>query len=109
MWIDFVDFSEKSISRGCLLKFYASYPFDEIVVMMVCEAPDLSGKPGLMTITGHKAGINCYVVFPEEAQLGNCFLNVGWLRKNWNLWVCPDGSIKDVWVHKQLSCEDIGN
>lgn len=107
MWEKLTKFNKKSLSRGYLLKFSASYPFEDEVVMMVCESPDHSVLPSLITITGYKAGINCYVALPSEAQHEGVFLDVDWLVKNWANWVWPEGFIDDVWVREGLSASEI--
>ncbi|KAK45804.1 hypothetical protein BG58_15490 [Caballeronia jiangsuensis] len=97
--------SDDAIERGSLLRFAAGYPFEDRVVMMVCEAPDQSGQLGLIAISGYKAGINCYVVFPSEAST-DC-LSARWLIENWQHWVWPDGDVNDVEVCAPLEALDI--
>lgn len=91
-----------------MLKFSAGYPFEDQVVMMVCGSPDHKenlAAAGLITITGSKAGINCYVTLPEEARESG--LSTSWLIDNWQMWVCPEGNINDVWVRSPLNASEL--
>lgn len=102
-WIKLIDYKELNIQRGTLLKFKASYPFEDYVVMMVCEGQAINTF-GLITITGFKAGINLYVQFPEECIENG--LSVDWLIKNWSYWVWSEGDVNDVWIHETLQADD---
>ena len=66
--------------------------------MMVCEAPDTHASLALITITGCKAGINCYVAFPDSARNNDATVSAQWLYDNWQHWVWPEGSPDDVWI-----------
>ncbi|SEJ87640.1 Imm45 family immunity protein [Paraburkholderia diazotrophica] len=103
-WKKLVDRSESELQRGTLLRFPAGHPFEGNVVMMVCESPDKSGL-GLITITGYKAGINCYVGFPKEA--GTATLSVEWIVNNWRLWVWPDGDVDHAEYRNALEADEI--
>lgn len=80
-WKKLIDISNDDISRGSLLKFNSEYPFEQQVVMMFCEVPNDLGKFGLITITGSKAGINPYFIFPDEVVDENKIKD--WLVDNW--------------------------
>lgn len=97
-WLKLSEVKAASISRGSLIKFTASYPFESEVVMMVCEAPHTRSSFGLITITGYKAGINCYVVFPDSARSDDAMIPAQWLYDNWRHWVWPESSPDDVWI-----------
>lgn len=102
-WSKLVNFNEKYLNRGCLLKFKAHYPFEEEVIMMVCESGH--SQKGLITISGHKAGINMYVLFPEEANPNG--LSTEWLITNWTKWVWPESDINFVLVRPALTYDEI--
>lgn len=104
-WKDLLEYTDTVISRGALLKFPAGQSFEDEVVMMVCEAPDKSGRFGLMAITGYKAGINCYVIFPAEAAQTQ--LSASWLIANWTMWVWPDGHVQDVKIRAPLEAQEL--
>jgi hypothetical protein len=98
-WLRLAENKTIMLSRGALLRFPASYPFEDEVVMMVCDAPHDPKTLGLITISGYKAGINCYVAFPDDFHAfdthqlrGNC------LYDNWQNWVWPEGSPDDAWI-----------
>jgi len=104
-WTKLIEYPESEVKRGALLRFAAGYPFEDHVVMMVCEAPDKSGRLGLMTISGYKAGINCYVAFPEQAAQHQ--LSRKWLIDNWQKWIWPGGDVHEVVVREPLSAHEI--
>ena len=104
-WTKLTEFNKEFLSRGALLKFPAKYPFESHVVMMICEGPERNFNcKCLLTITGHKSGINPYVVFPESPD-GN--LRRNWLIENWNKWVWPDGNITDVLIGGPLDASEL--
>lgn len=70
--------------------------------MMICEAPDKSGRLGLIAISGYKAGINCYVVFPERPSQSD--VSARWLINNWKIWVWPGGNVNEVEVRDASRC-----
>lgn len=105
-WISLLDYEGAGLNRGAVLKFSAGGGFEDEVVMIVCESPDNDVRRlALMVVTGYKAGINCYVVFPEEAVVGG--LSTHWLIENWGNWVCPGGNVAQVLVKEGLRVEDI--
>lgn len=92
-----------------MLKFGAKHPFEENVALMVCENRGGDRPYGLITITGHKAGINPYVAFPldcrvDETSIG---LSTKWLIANWENWVWPDGHVADVFVRGALQASEL--
>lgn len=103
-WTKLMDLKQKTFSRGTLIKFPAKYPFEEEVVMMIAESPDKQGLC-LITITGYKAGINCYQQFPKL----NSHIEVSaiWLIENWHKWVWPTGNINDVFIRHNLKADDL--
>ena len=108
IWLNLSKNKAAAISRGCLIKFAASYPFENEVIMMVCEAPHTRLSLGLMTISGYKAGINCYVVFPDSARNEDATISAQWLYDNWQHWVWPEGNPDDVWILPEgLSAVDL--
>lgn len=72
--------------------------------MMVLEAQDGSGLC-LITVTGYKAGINCYPKFPESEL--NLDIPADLLIQNWNKWVWPEGNVDDVLIHEALKPRDL--
>ncbi|MFM0393910.1 Imm45 family immunity protein [Paraburkholderia phytofirmans] len=104
-WKKLIESADPEMKRGTLLRFAAGQPFESHVVMMVCEAPDKSDRLGLITISGYKAGINCYVVFPKETSPYH--VSTRWLIDNWQLWVWPDGDVHEVEVHEPLNALEI--
>lgn len=103
-WIKLIELIGTSFPRGTLIRFSAQYPFENEVIMMVSEAPDGKGLC-LITITGYKAGINCYQKFPELEV--NQDIPAIWLIDNWNKWVWPEGDVNEVWIHEVLQVNDL--
>jgi hypothetical protein len=106
-WQKLTEYDRPSISRGMLLRFPAAYPFEAEVVMMICEGPGSSSERCLRTITGRKAGINCYQVLPPDASPSGHFVATTWLIDNWNRWVWPDGNVEDVWIRMELTAAEL--
>jgi hypothetical protein len=107
-WIKLSENKTLFVSRGSLTKFTSSYPFEDEVVMMVCESPHSRLSLGFITITGYKAGINCYVAFPDLARNDDATISAQWLYDNWQHWVWPEGSPDDVWILPEgLSADDL--
>lgn len=108
-WIKLVDCEETEFWRGMLLCFSASYPFEDKVVMMLSQHRMGEEPFDLVTITGHKSGINPYVVFPKESQISSdkLALSKEWLIQNWTKWVWPDGDVNDVWVSDSLEVSEV--
>jgi len=104
MWKKLIDVPDLIVQRGYVLKFPAKYPFEDFVVMMVSGYPEGGNSLAaisLITITGYKAGINPYVLFPQEVHPYGT-LTGDWLIKNWSKWVWPEGDVNDVWVKEAL-------
>jgi len=107
-WIKLSEHRDASISRGALLRFAASYPFEDEVVMMVCESPLGSFRLGLITISGYKAGFNCYTNFPEGVRNDDGSITAGMIYDNWRDWIWPEWSPDDAWILPEgLSADDL--
>jgi hypothetical protein len=102
-WEKLIESKEVILRRGGFLKFDAGEAFEKKVVMMICEACGDPFKKGLITITGHKAGINHYVVFPQTDGV----ILRDWLIDNWNEWVWPDGDVSNVLFCSRLDASDL--
>ncbi|MRT31156.1 Imm45 family immunity protein [Herbaspirillum sp. CAH-3] len=110
-WGRLIDFPDEPLPRGTLLKFPAKYPFESIVVLMVCEQIGEKDKwlHGLVTITGHKAGINPLQLLPAESSYsrGSAALSRTWLVENWEHWCYPDCDVRDVLTRSPLAAEEL--
>lgn len=98
-----------TLRRGALLRFTATCPFEEKIIVMICEnLGNLEMPVNLIVITGHKAGINPLQNLPSECVSANGGLSVNWLIANWEKWVYPECSVNDVMVKfDSLSVEEI--
>jgi hypothetical protein len=106
-WINLLDSNMDYLPRGILLKFTVQDPFEDEVVMMVCEGYANAFRKGLMRITGFKAGINAYVFFPEEVTTNG--LSRQWLIDNWTKWVCPEGDVGKVLIREYLNAKELSS
>lgn len=110
-WEKLIDLQEESLPRGTLLKFPAKYPFESIVVMMLCEQRGEKDEwpHALVTITGHKAGINPLQFLPSESGISNGSASVSrvWLVENWAQWCYPDCNVSDVWTRSPLAADEL--
>jgi len=108
-WKKLSELPIEGLDRGTLIAFSASYPFEERVVMMLSEHRMGSESFDLLTITGYKAGVNPYVVLPDECLLSSDvrLVSVEWLVTNWTRWVWPEGDPNNVWVRPSLDATEI--
>lgn len=97
-WLRLEENKTISLTRGALVRFPASYPFEEEVVMMVCDSSLGNHTLGLITISGYHAGFNCHSSFPDSTQNENATISAQWLYDNWQHWVWQEGSPEDVWI-----------
>jgi|LakMenEpi03Aug12_release.lakeMendotaPanAssembly.Ray.scaffolds.fasta_scaffold2509712_1 hypothetical protein len=102
-WIKLTEFFDGTLYRGDLIKFPSKYPFENEVVMMIAESPCQTGLC-LITITGYKAGINCFQIFPTS-EIENK-ISGSYLISNWSKWVYPECLVEDVMVRSSLEVKD---
>jgi hypothetical protein len=109
MWKKLAQLQAEMLWRGSLFAFSATYPFEEKVVLMLCDHQMGEEPFDFVTITGAKAGINPYVILPKQCLFdGNTHaVSTEWLKENWTKWVWPDGNIDEVWFRPPLSVADI--
>ncbi|QNB09060.1 hypothetical protein G5S34_21460 [Herbaspirillum frisingense] len=106
-WLPFSEHKEVRLPLGALIKFDASYPFEDQVVMMVCDSPARNSRLGLFTITGYKAGFNCVFNLPEEATNADGSLTAGTLYNNWEQWI-GEWSPDRAWILQEgLRADDL--
>jgi Immunity protein 45 len=91
------------------LKFLSTYPFEEKVIVMVCENRENLEMPiNLIVMTGHKAGINPLQNLPSECLSEEGGLSLNWLINNWRKWVYSECNVDDVIVKlNPLNVEEI--
>jgi len=107
-WLKLSENKGAVLSKGSLLKFSASYPFEDEVVMMLCDSPLRNFRLAFMTITGYKAGFNCYTNLPEGIRNDDGSITAGLIYENWNDWIWPEWSPDDAWILPEgLSAEDL--
>jgi hypothetical protein len=107
-WNKLSEHKDAFLSRGSLLRFSASYPFEDEVIMMVCDSPLGNHRLGLITISGYKAGFNCYTSFPENVRNKDGSITAGKIYDNWNDWIWPEWSPDDAWILPEgLSTNDL--
>jgi hypothetical protein len=107
-WLRLADNKTNMLPRGTLVRFSASHPFEEQVVMMVCDSSLGNHTLGLITISGYHAGFNCHSSFPDSTRNESATISAQWLYDNWQHWVWPEGSPNDVWILSDgLSADDL--
>lgn len=107
-WLRLADNKTSMLPRGTLVRFPASHPFEEEVVMMVCDSSLGNHTLGLITISGYHAGFNCHSSFPDSTRNENATISAQWLYDNWQHWVWPEGSPDDVWILPEgLNADDL--
>lgn len=97
-WAKLSENKEIALSRGSLVRFSASYPFEDEVVMMLCNSARRERAIGLITISGYKAGFNCYTTFPEQVRNADGSITAGLIYDNWATWIWPDWSPDSAWI-----------
>jgi len=107
-WLKLSEHKQTPIYRGSLVRFSASYPFEAEVVMMVCDSHLGKGRLGLITISGNKAGFNCFSTFPEHARNADGSITAGMIYDNWATWIDSEWSPDSAWIlQKGLRVEDL--
>lgn len=107
-WQKLSDYKYLSLYRGSLIKFAAAHPFEEQVVMIVCGSPRADRRLGLVTLSGNKAGYNCFTLFPEWAHNRNGSITAGLIYNNWTSWMWPEWSRDSAWILQDgLRVEDL--
>ncbi|TDY88454.1 Imm45 family immunity protein [Herbaspirillum huttiense] len=110
-WVKLIDCTDEYLVRGTLLKFPAKYPFESTVVLMLCEqrAESENWPHALVTITGHKAGINPLQLLPSECTTNPAGAAVSrtWLIDHWSHWCYPDCDVENVWARRPLAADEL--
>jgi len=106
-WQKLTEMTGKKLVRGCLLKYPRDKEKSDWRLMMLCEVPYGESGVGLIRIDGYDAGINPYVIFPNDRGGHSFIVTVDWLVHNWNKWVCPDGDVNDVLARDALDINEL--
>lgn len=90
--------NKKDITRGCVFRCKARYPYEEVVDFMVAES-FYNGEPryAVYVISGYKAG-SLVVWLPNESLSTNYGLSWRWVIENWDKWIYLDCDIENVWI-----------
>lgn len=83
--IKLVEYEFESISRGAVFRFPSSWPYEDVVDLLVVDVPDKNFAHALVISTGCKAGLTL-VRLPVEArsEVGVVGLSKSWVIRNWN-------------------------
>ncbi|WP_114192409.1 Imm45 family immunity protein [Edaphovirga cremea] len=93
-----IDYKLESISRGCVFRFPAVWPYEKYVDLLVVSMPDEDSEHGLVVSTGHKAGL-ILVRLPKECESTNSrSIKYQWVIDNWAKWIYPECDVKDVLI-----------
>lgn len=97
-WTPLTHYPNENLERGLFLKFSAPTLPEKKIITMICEEMNTSGLgKALITVSGYKAGISYFVVFPIN-ELDNGNLKKKWLIDNWQKWVYADCTAEEVYV-----------
>lgn len=98
-WTPLQEHEDENLWRGCVFRFPARHPFEDVVdFMLVADAGSDSGF-SLICATGYKAGHReCQL--PREALASGQVQAISkrWLLANWQLWVYPETDASKVLV-----------
>lgn len=108
-WIQIDKYSKKEIFRGSYFLFATQYPFEEKIIMMLCQNKLDENYPFfLITITGGKAGIFPYCVLPKEClNKDSISVNKDWLINNWNKWINEETDLSNLYIKDNLDISEI--
>lgn len=108
-WIEIKDYHKNEIYRGSYFLFNTKYPFEDRVIMMLCQNKIDEEYPSfLITITGNKAGIFPYCVLPKEClNKDTISVNTNWLINNWNKWVNEETALTSLYIKSNLDISEI--
>jgi len=107
-WLKMDEHKEVHLFRGSLIRFSASYPFEDEVVMIMCDSANGGLRLGLIPISGKEAGYNGFTMFPEQALNDDGSITAGMIYENWATWISPEWSPDRAWIlHDGLSAGDL--
>ncbi|EMD1718954.1 hypothetical protein WKS79_000463 [Providencia stuartii] len=93
-----VEYVPDSISRGCVFRFPAVWPYEQFVDLLVVNIHDDHSQHALVVSTGHKAGL-LLVQLPKESEcIDKIALRKEWVISNWDKWIYPECSVNDVYI-----------
>ena len=88
---------EFNLRHGNVLKFPASYPYENYLEVLVTEIFHDNGRFGLVIISGHKSGL-MLINLPAECEANNeISIDKNWLLNNWQKWV-NENNLEDIMV-----------
>ncbi|AYH16470.1 hypothetical protein GMW39_20595 [Pectobacterium parmentieri] len=98
MMTKLIEYKSKTISRGCVFRFPAIWPYDSYIDLLVVDIPDEGSGYSLVVTTGHKAGL-ILVRLPNECEsVSNRSISYQWILDNWNKWIYPDCNLEDILI-----------
>jgi len=98
MWIKLSQFKSDALHHGAILRFRASYPYENVVDLMVFEPIPFEGSMGLIVTTGFKAGLIANILPIESAFSSGRSVSRDWLLKSWSHWILPGSDSGEVFV-----------
>lgn len=93
-----VNYKNKSIKRGTVLRLPAVWPYEEWVDFMVFETQDDERPYGLIVSSGYKAGLFLIKLPTESISDEGHGLSTEWLINNWAEWIYPECNVEDVHI-----------
>lgn len=88
---------EFNLKHGNVLRFPASYPYEDYLEVLVTETLHDNGRFGLVIVSGHKSGL-ILINLPAECEADNeISIDKSWLANNWQKWVY-ENNIEEIMV-----------
>lgn len=96
--IKLVEYTSDSISRGCVFRFPAIWPYESFVDLLVVNIHDNCSQHALVVSTGYKAGLILIQLPKESEYTDKIALKKEWIISNWEKWIYPECSVNDVYI-----------
>ncbi|WP_074900766.1 Imm45 family immunity protein [Pseudomonas simiae] len=93
-----IDYTISDLPRGAVLRFPATWPYEDFVDALLVSLPDDNTGHTLVIATGHKAGL-VLIHLPKECECQQSrSVSKQWLIDNWSKWVYPECRAEDVYI-----------
>ena len=101
--IKLIEYKIDTISRGCVFRFPAIWPYEKYVDLLVVDMQDDDSGYGLVVSTGHKAGLILVRLPNECVSEKSVSIKYQWILDNWDKWIYPDCNLEDVLILEHYS------
>lgn len=98
-----IDYQSDSLSRGVVLRFPATWPYEDLVDALLISLPNGDTEYTLVVATGHKAGLVLIHLPKESGHQQSRSISKQWLINNWSKWIYPECRVEDVYILEHYS------